>query len=436
MHELTHDVVVIGGGTAGSAAAIAAARRGHSVLLVEEQNCLGGVSTAGGVPGWFASVDGLGDVFESVKRELDAYGVQARRLYAPEYLKLVWQRLAEDAGVDILFHASLAGVEMRGDSVEAVRILSCSQTLTARASFFVDASGDGDLACLAGAEFQQGDPVDGRTLHMTLTFMLHDTGKPVTPYLPHGLEPIETADDLPGLHAHHGLPDGRIYCNMTKVIGHDPVDPVSLSHAEGEARNQLIRVLDYLQRNEYPTHALSWSGATIGIREGRRIVGDYVLSGAEIIDRTEPLSFDDGVAVATSQIDFHSLTKTGDAGWRQGVQPYNIPYRCLTGRGIANMLVAGRCIGTDQVVQSSCRMTPTCCAMGQAAGTAVALAIERDEADVRDIPMGQLREALASDGVELDPRKHERFAHHDTRLESDDLAPPEHVTLPTERTKH
>ena len=94
-----YDVVVAGGGTAGSAAAVAAARRGHRVLLVEEQNCLGGTSTAGGVGTWFASLEGLGDIFDSTVRELSRYGaMQGGSHFNPEYLKLVWQQLAEEAG--------------------------------------------------------------------------------------------------------------------------------------------------------------------------------------------------------------------------------------------------------------------------------------------------------------------------------------------------
>ena len=101
------DIVVAGGGTAGCAAAIAAARRGHKVLLIEESNCLGGVSTSGGVNEWFASLEGIGDIWERVKGELERFGARFGRFYNPEYLKIVWQLLAEEAGVWFLFHASV-----------------------------------------------------------------------------------------------------------------------------------------------------------------------------------------------------------------------------------------------------------------------------------------------------------------------------------------
>jgi len=112
----------------------------------------------------------------------------------------------------------------------------------------------------------------------------------------------------------------------------------------------------------------------IGIREGRRIVGDYVLTEADVTG-SAPRDFEDGVAVATSQIDFHSLTQPGDAGRRQRVEPYAIPWRCLIARGFDNLLMAGKCASGDQVAQSSFRMTPTA-RNGAAAGTRVALALE------------------------------------------------------------
>ncbi|MCP4614833.1 MAG: FAD-dependent oxidoreductase [Bradyrhizobium sp.] len=424
MPDLEYDIIVAGGGTAGSAAAVAAARRGCRVLLIEEQNCLGGISTSGGVGEWFASLEGMGDIFDATVSELGRFGVRydMPRYFNPEYLKAVWQLLAEGAGVDILFHASLCDVTEDGGALSAARIACCSQELTAKAGFFIDATGDGDLAALAGAEFMQGDPEGGRVLHMTLTAWLYDTGAAQVPYLPEGLMPITSREELPGLGTGRLVDDGRIYLNATKVMGHDPTNPFSLSAAEREARRQLIRIVHYMQAGNFPTYALASSGAAIGIREGRRIVGDYVLSSDEVVDRAESLDFEDGIAVATSQIDFHSLTKPGDSGWRQRLEPYSIPFRCLLPKGFTNLLAAGRCISTDQVVHSSCRMTPTCCAMGQAAGTAAALAVEAGAGNIRDVPVSTIRTALAAGGVELDPAKHKPFAPQSTRLDSDDMA--------------
>jgi hypothetical protein len=425
MTDLDYDIIVAGGGTAGSAAAIAAGRRGHRVLLVEEQNCLGGVSTSGGVGEWFASLDGMGDIFAGVVRELNHFGMPAAgpRFFNPEYLKACWQLMAEKAGVHVLFHASVCGVRKEAESVREVSIACCSRVFPAQARFFVDATGEGDLCALAGAEFMQGDPERHRVLHMTLAAWMYDAGKPQTPCLPEGLEPIRSREELPGLGGGWLVDKNRLYMNATKVLGHDPTDPFSLSEAEREARRQLIRIVHYLQTHGFPTFALASSGSRIGIREGRRIRGDYVLSADQVLDRTEPLDFHDGIVVATSQVDFHSLTKPGDSGWRQKLAPYAIPVRCLLAKGLRNLLMAGKCISADQIVHSSCRMTPTCCAMGQAAGTAAALAVEVRVHDVREVPVPTLRSTLAADGIELDPRRHQAFALHSTRLGPDDVQP-------------
>jgi len=419
---LDYDLIVAGGGTAGSAAAVAAGRRGHRVLLIEEQNCLGGVSTSGGVSEWFASLEGMGDIFDTLIWELDQSGgrFNGKRFFNPENLKVTWQHLADRAGVDILFHASVSGVKRDDHLIRGVEIVSCSQKISAAGKFFIDATGEGDLCFLAGADFMKGDPQEGLMLHMTLTAWMYDTGKLQKPYLPEGIAPIQSKDELPGLGAGWVIDDRRVYMNATKIMHHDPTDPFSLSEAERMARVQLAQIVQYLQRSEFPTYALGGTGSRIGIREGRRIIGNTILTQDQVVNRSTPLQFEDGVAVATSQIDFHSLTKAGDSGWRQKLQPYNIPFRCLVARDFSNLLMAGKCISVDQVVHSSCRMTPTCCAMGQAAGTAVALALESKHLDIRKVSLSELRKTLSHDGLELDPEKHQAFAPHSTCFDEDD----------------
>jgi hypothetical protein len=427
MNDLQYDIVVAGGGTAGSAAAVAAARRGHRVLLVEEQNSLGGISTSGGVGWWFASLEGMGNIFDTLVFEMRQFGElkAGPHFFNPEYLKISWQQLAEQAGVDVLFHASVCRVSKNTDTLTGVDIQSCSQQLSSKAKFFIDATGEGDLCVLAGADFMQGDPEGRRVLHMSLTSWMYNTGKPQKPYLPKGLKPITSEEELPGLGSGFLVDDNRVFMNATKVMEHDPTEPFSLSDAEHEARRQLARIVHYIQTHHFPTYALASSGAKIGIREGRRIIGEHVLTQDQVLDRTTPLDFHDGITVATSQIDFHSLTQPGASGWRQKLAPYSIPLRCLVPKGLANILVAGKCISTDQIVHSSCRMTPTCCAMGQAAGTAAALAIEKGNRDIRDLAVPRLREILSADGIVLDPANHNAFAPNDTRLDSDDTAPNE-----------
>lgn len=406
--SMNPEVLVAGGGSAGCAAAIAAARRGRKVLLVEEANCLGGVSTSGGVSGWFASVEGLGDIFDRVLVEMERFGARFGQHYNPEYLKIIWQTMVQEAGVEVLLHTTLTDAHAQGGRVLRVNLSSCSTPVAVEAKYFVDATGEGDLAALSGAEFMKGDPESGLTLHMTLTAMMTDTGRPVTPYLSAGITPIkDDGSDLPGL-AWGMLPDNRLYLNSTKIMRRDPTDPRDLTAAEMEARVQLARVVHYIQRTQHPTYALTSSGATIGVREGRRIVGDYVLTEQDITG-DQPRDFEDGITVGTSQIDFHSLIEPGRVGRRERVQPYAIPFRCLIAKGFANLLTAGKCVSTDQVAHSSSRMTPTCVGMGQAAGTAVAMAVEQGCTDIRQVPIDNLRADLLAHGVKLNPRDHEPF---------------------------
>lgn len=414
----TRDVIVIGGGTAGCAAAIAAARRGHRVLLAEEANCLGGISSAGNVAQWYASIEGMGDIFDTMVKMMEDFGGTIRHRYNPynpEYIKIVWQLLAEQAGVDILFHTTLQDVVCEDGNVKSVRLVSCSKTIDVEGKFFIDASGEGDLGFLAGAEFMQGDPLKGRTLHMSLVFFLSDTGKPVKTFLPPGFEPITCKEQLPGLHVYAKWFDGRIYCNMTKIINHDPTDPFSLSDAEREARRQMIRILHFLQTTYFPTYTICSSGSKIGIREGRRVVGDYILKKEDILGE-KIFNCSDGICVATSQIDLHSLTKPGHSGWRKKVLPYAIPFRCITAKGFKNLLMAGKCISVDQVVHSSCRMIPTCCGTGQAAGTAVSLALEKNLNDIRDLSIKDLRNQLEQDKMVLDPAKHRYYCGEESDI--------------------
>ena len=408
--DLDSDVLIVGGGSAGTAAAVAAGRAEASTLLIEAGNCLGGTSTAGGVSSWFASVDGLGDVFNDFRALLDRFGARREREFNAEIAKIAWQHLAEDAGVRVLFHSTPCAVQIVDGRFERADVVCRASKYSVAAKYAIDATGEGDLSALAGAEFNQGDPENGHTLHMSLTATLFDTTSPVTPYLPPGLDPIESDDGLPGLKANTVLPDGRVYLNMTKIIDHDPTDPFSLSDAELEARRQLARVIHYLQRTKYPRHMPASTGSRIGIREGRRIVGDYVITEDDVLG--DGTVFDDGVTVATSQIDFHSLTRPGGAGWRKRIKPYNIPFRSLVARGFKNLLVAGKCISGDQVAQSSYRMTPTCVGMGQAAGTAAAMAASSGCRDIRALPTADLRRALIDAGVELDPAKHAAFPSH------------------------
>jgi hypothetical protein len=366
---------------------------------------------------FYANFEGMGNIFSHLVSELQKFDALEGRFFKGEYLKLIWQTLADTSGVYTLFHTSVVDVIVENGWVKEVVTVSGSRQIRLKAKYFIDTTGEGDGAFLAGADFDLGNPENGRTLHMSLTAMFYDTGTERKNYLPQSYEPIRSVDDLPGLRGPVRLPDNRRYANMTKIMAHDPTNPLSLSEAEQEARRQLVRINYYVQ-TLYPTYALISSGQRIGIREGRRIRGEYCITQEDILG-VNSKDFPDGIAVATAQIDFHSLSKPGHTGWRQAVRPYAIPFRAMIPKGFNNLLVAGKPISGDQVALSSYRMIPTVCAMGQAAGTAVALALEEGFLDIHQLSINTLRNQLSKDDMELNPAKHKPFSPESTPNRAD-----------------
>jgi hypothetical protein len=399
----SYDVVVAGGGFAGVAAAVASARNGAKTLLIEHYGFLGGMATAGLVRGFWATLDGVGNILEEIisdLRKLDAlripegYTEEYLRYHPPglgfdeEYLKVVLQDLVLRNEVELWLHSRVIDVIKRENKVEYLVVHSKSGIEAVKPEVVIDATGDGDVAALAGAEFKKGRESDSRQLAMSLHFKMCDTGKRVKPILPEGYEEYRSYEDLPF------SPELR-----PKVIGLDPTNRDDLTKAEILARKQAILIVHYIQTRLHPTYRLVATATQIGIREGRRIIGDYVLTEEDI---KAGRKFPDVIALGTSQIDFHDIDRDGDWGSRrEAVPPYQIPYRCLLVKGIENMLTAGRCISGDQVAQSSYRMIPTCAATGQAAGTAAALAVKH-QVNLRSINIKELQGILQKNGIKFE----------------------------------
>jgi len=409
----SYDVIVVGGGLAGVPAAIASARKGAKTLLIEHYGFLGGTATAGGVCGFWATIEGLGNIFaeimENLKR-LNALGAwrgeeEEYLKYNPpglrfddESLKYILQDLVTRNGVHLRLHSRVVDVVRTGDRVEYLVVHGKSGMEALKAAIIVDATGDGDVAALAGAGFKKGRESDGRVLQMTLTFKMWNTGKKVKPVLPEGCPRYESREDLPSFFGAARIDEEKIYCNMTRAIGLDPTDTEDLTKAEILTRKQVMACVYYLQTHGYPTYKLASVATQIGVREGRRIIGDYILTEEDVVYGTE---FPDVIAVGTSQIDFHNIDSYGPHGDRlEKVPSYQIPYRTILVKGIENMLTAGKCISGDQVAQSSYRMIPTCAALGQAAGTAAAIATEQ-RVKVREIDIKMLQEILIEDGMKF-----------------------------------
>jgi hypothetical protein len=192
----------------------------------------------------------------------------------------------------------------------------------------------------------------------------------------------------------------EVTVNMTRVTGIDPLDPDDLTRAEVEARRQVTQLVAFFRERVpgFERCRLAATATQIGVRESRRIVGEYVLTRDDVL---QARAFDDAVARSAYPIDIHNPAGSGTTTHRLPPgQSYEIPYRCLLPRGVDGLLVAGRCISTTHEALASARLTPTVMTLGQAAGTAAALAAQ-ENLRPRDVSAALLRERLSAAGVDL-----------------------------------
>ncbi len=420
-----YDVIVVGAGSAGSCAAISAARTGARTLLVDRMASMGGTSTA--VLDTFYAfwtpgerprqvVAGLG--WEVVTRLRDAgvafdrpntYGAGTGVTYDAEVLKVTWERMAEDAGVDLLLHTWATGVVMDGSRVTGIRLWNKGGDRTVHADAIVDASGDGDIAAMAGAPHD--DPASTPELQALSTlFRLANVDVTRAAAVPktHLWELMRTAADSGGYQlpriegSWHRTPhDGVVMIHMTRISGVDPLDPEALTRAEVTGRRQVAEYQRFL-RDRVPgfeRSVLVGTSPAIGVRESRRIHGDHVLTRDDVLTGAR---FPDEIALCGAPIEDHGAAR--DTTWvhvrDSGV--YGIPYRSLLPRTVDGLLVAGRCFSASHDAHASARSMATCMAMGQAAGTAAAMAAA-DGRLPRDVDVARLRARLLHDGALLEP---------------------------------
>jgi glycine/D-amino acid oxidase-like deaminating enzyme len=419
-----YDVVVVGSGSAGSSAAISSARAGAQTLLVDRLAFMGGTSTA--VLDTFYAfytpgeqprrvVGGLG--WEVVERLTDqgvaferpnTYGAGTGVTYDQETLKLVWERMAADSGLDILLHTWATGVRMDGPRTDAVRVWNKGGESWISAAVVIDASGDADVSAFAGADYEDIH-TSGKVQALSTLFRLAnvDVGRASQTKKADmwGLmrEAAATGDySLPRLEGSwHRTPfDGVVMVHMTRIPNVDATDPVALTAAEIEGRRQ-VREYHRFLRDRVPGFEKSvvvGTSPSIGVRESRRVIGDYQLTRADVLGARR---FDDEIALCGAPIEDHGESGGTDWQYVPGGAVYGIPYRALLPSNIDGLLVAGRCFSSTHDAHASARSMATCMAMGQAAGTAAALAVAGNCLP-RDVPADTLRARLRDGGQILD----------------------------------
>jgi hypothetical protein len=425
------DVIVVGGGPAGSTAAAAAAREGAKTLLIEASGSLGGMGTSALVPAWTPFSDkekiiyrGLAEkVFRTCsegmphvkKDDLDWVPID------PERLKRIYDALVIDAGASILFHTHLSAVEVKNNKIETIVVTNKAGLTAYRAKVYVDCTGDADLSAWAHVPFHKGNEKGERLMPATHCFTLSNVDEYAYVNGPnlHGSHPDSPIHAILRSGKYPLIPDGHVCSNLTgpgtvgfnagHLWGIDHTKPESVSAALIAGRKMAEQFRDALAEfhpRAFGNAFLVMTGAMMGIRETRRIVGDYILTLTDYVERR---SFPDEICRNSYFIDVHwakeevvnmNLNKEWEVKcmhYGKG-ESHGIPYRCLIPKTLDNTLVAGRSISCEQIVQGSVRVMPVCLAMGEAAGIAAAKAAAKHQGLVREVPIRWLRSRLQEMG--------------------------------------
>ncbi len=419
---MKYNLVVVGGGLTGVAAAVSAAREGLTVLLVEKSGCLGGAISNCLVypfmPYWTKPYWGEAaknkkylseGIFKEMKERHDKYVTDCKdHEFNSEYFKIVLDDMTTEAGVNVLFHSVLADVKKQGEKITAVEIIAKSQHFTVEADFFVDATGDGDLFYLAGCDFQLGRESDGLCQPMTTCFRMSGVDLDLFTEERPKLQELykekqakgEITNPRENILVFFGVGEDVLHFNSTRVIKLDPTDPFDVSRAEVIARRQVHELVSFLKEHSkaFDESALISIAVNIGIRESRKLKGVHILTADEIINCTQ---FEDSIALCNYDIDIHNPSGTGTSHRFFGDgEYYTIPYRSLLPKEYNNLLVAGRCLSATHEAQASVRIMPTCACLGQAAGTAVAVAFKSDK-NAHTVDVKSLQNKLLENGAVL-----------------------------------
>lgn len=382
------DVLVCGGGPAGVGAAIFAARTGARTMLIETMPFLGGVWTAVGVSHLMAG-RGRDGVNAEIHRRLPVHEVFGRNIYAIEEMKILLDDLMAEAGVEVQFHTRAVAVAKDQRRLRGVFTESKSGLEFIEARMVVDATGDGDVAARAGCACELGRPGDGKTQPVTLFGTIGGyRGQPAKGRAL--VEILERGGWRPSyppvtLFPQPGQP-GVFVLMATQFYGVDGTNVRDLSGAETLGRQEIrqcVKVFKQHGGDDWKDVFLIKTGPAIGVRETRRIRGQYYLTW-EDLDRGA--RFDDGIAEIHAGSNIHSVDdpyadqppEASRARPKFRVQPYQIPFRCLVTRDVDNLLTAGRCISGDHYALGSYRLTGSVVQTGEAAGLGAALACNQN----------------------------------------------------------
>ncbi len=403
------DVVVIGGGISGVSAACSAAISGARVILVEGYGSLGGNLTMGGVANFCGQIDRQGEVFDEILSTLKKFNSLGEgdkpSVFNYEILALVLQEIVLRRKVKVLLHTRLVDVMVKGNNITECIVCGKSGLEAVRGKIFIDCSGDADLARFAGISTMKGDETTGYQLPMSKIFFVREVD--ASGFVRQTPEDwptrITNNEDLPMVSVWPDGPGGKAL--KLKIPMFDSTTTEGLTNAEIQAKRRTMDVLYYYQNLEKNKWRLTSSAAQIGIREGARIMGDYLL---KVDDLRAGKTFEDGVARGTFYLDGHGLTDDKRTYILPKdllqVPPYQIPMRSLIAKDAENLLMAGRCMSAEQLALSSARVSTSCSMMGQAAGIAAGMAVLQNT-KIRNLDYTEIKQEVLKRGAQLDVKE-------------------------------
>lgn len=445
------DLVVVGGGPAGFCAAVAAARQGVRVTLVEKNGFAGGMATAGLVGPFMTCYDKSGEtmiirgLFEEVVERLVERGgaihpaqVRSGSAYTSwitvghdhctpfdaEILKKLIDDMLTEAGVNVLYHVEFLETQMEDNTAKGITVHTKSGYLTIHAKVVIDCTGDGDAAASAGVPFEMGNSklgimqpatmffricnVDSKAVEADIAANKHlfhrENGVNYRSFHWHVAEARAAGDwtlDRVSIGLYKCVQDDEWCVNTSRIMGIDSTDSISLTRGEIEGRRQVEQILHFLRKYVPGCERakLLSSASTLGIRESRHMEGEYRLTLEDVLNGAVP---EDSVVLCSNSVDVHGRfgSKSNEYITVQNGEYYGIPYRCFVPRKIDGLLFAGRCVSAESEAAGAVRVMPPCMAMGQAVGTAAAIAVKKG-VQPRDIAAAELIKELIQNGAYL-----------------------------------
>lgn len=413
-----YDIIIAGSGPSGMAAAVTAGRAGKRCLLIESQGTVGGMSTSGLMSHWTGRVGGplYQEILErSAQRNVFTRG-RVGCAIDPEQLKILYYEMLEQAGVELSLYTFVCDTILEKEHVVGVVCEGKGGRRAYMAPVVIDATGDGDVAFYAGAEYHTGREEDGKMQPVTLMFKVGgvDEEKAIFPASFESL--VETPKGeiqalgrihLPGDCGHvllyrSPLP-GVVTCNMTNVTGIDGTDTQELTRAELECRRQMRPIVEFLREYApgFQNCYLISSAGQIGVRETRHFKGLYTVTKQDILDARV---FEDAVVRdAWFNFDIHNISGAGldEHGAQKHFSQkkgYTLPYRCLVPEKIDGLLLSGRNISGTHVAHSNFRAMPICVGIGAACGAAAAIAVETG-CELRQVAAADIRKILGLEEI-------------------------------------